>query len=170
MKVEVGCGEKLSPGYVGCDVRDLPGVEYVCNAWELDKIIKRDSVKEIYSRHFLEHLTFPQVDRTLSCWYNILEPGGTVRIIVPDMLFHIKQWLSKTRDVDRTVDGKSSIEDRAIQGFWGRQREASEGETWDFHKSGYDYRLLSKILSKHKFIDIEKVRDNPKNLHVIGRK
>lgn len=170
MKIEVGCGEKLSPGYIGCDVRNLPGVDYVCNAWELDEIIKRDSIEEIYSRHFLEHLTFPQVDRTLACWYNILEPGGKVRIIVPDMLFHIEQWLSETRDVDMTVDGKTSIEDRAIQGFWGKQREASEGEIWDFHKSGYDYRLLSKILFKHKFMSVRQVHEKAKNLHVVATK
>ena len=169
MKLEFGCGESPSPGFTSCDIRELPGVDYVCNAWDITNHVADNSVDLIYSRHFFEHLTFVQADWTLSAWKNILKPGGEVQIMVPDMRFHINQWLNPQRKT--TINnGMQSDEEWAISGFWGKQRETEIGEIWDIHKSGYDFELLRDSLVNHGFNNVSRISEKKKNLFVKGFK
>lgn len=165
LKLEFGCGEKPTPGFTGVDVRKLDGVKYVCRSWEITNHVDPGSVAQVYSRHFFEHLTFIEARWTLDAWHQILKQDGILTIIVPDMEFHIKQWSSPTRDSKGNPNGLTD-EEWAIRGFWGQQRETDKGETWDLHKSGYDYRLLKKKLEGHKFRKIARQPDAPKNLTV----
>ena len=92
MKIEFGCGETPTKiGFKTCDVRKVPGVDFVCPAWEIDKHIKENSVSEIFSRHFFEHLTFRQGELVLDVWKKILLPQGIIEMCLPNMLFHINQ-------------------------------------------------------------------------------
>lgn len=154
LEIEFGCGE--TPTRKGCktvDVRHLPGVDYVCNAWEIDAFIEKNTVDYIYSRHFFEHLTFAQGIKTLQAWKTILNPEGVIEMIIPNMSFHITQWLSR------------SDFQRAKEGFWGKQRQG-ETETWDIHKSGYDKESLNTLLIEQEFKNIQFVDTLPKNLRV----
>ena len=168
VKIEFGCGETLTPGFVGCDIRKLPGVEYVCNSWEIRNYVEDNSVEEIYSRHFMEHLTFTEVEETMKAWYYILTARGKLRIIVPDMDFHIKQWQNPNRETTINPNGMTDLE-WACAGFWGHQRETEEGLVWDIHKSGWNFDLLNTYLKWFGFTNIKRVNDLPKNLHVVAQ-
>ena len=173
MKLEFGCGTKLTPGFLGVDVRKLHTVTYVCEAWNIEKHIKANSIEAIKSRHFLEHLTFFDVERTLQAWHNILMPDGCLMIEVPNMTFHAKQFLSDTRKTTMRTDlGQHRWNDEtwSLKGFWGSQREVENGEIWDIHKSGYDFGLLEDLLTKHKFVDIQNKTVNVQNLYVECKK
>ena len=75
MKIEFGCGETPNyPDYKTCDIRHLPGIDYVCPAYEIDLHIPFNTVTHIFSRHFIEHLTFEQGERWLKACLNILFP------------------------------------------------------------------------------------------------
>ena len=154
------------------DLRKFSNVTYVCKAWEIIDYVPENSVSEIYSRHFLEHLTWAQVDLTLSAWYKILKPGGTCQIIVPDMLFHIKQWMNpnrKTTFTKRTGDSPISDEEWGKKGFFGGQR-GSIDDIWDIHKSGYDLNLITDLLSDKGFEDIKRLKGASKNLDIVCSK
>lgn len=154
MKIEFGCGANSKRvGYKTCDIRNLPGVDFVCAAWEIDQYITKDSVSEIYSRHFFEHLTFAQGRKLLSVWYDILKPRGICIMVVPDMDFHVRQWVNK-RDMDH-----------ATAGFWGWQRDG-DTEDWDVHKSGYNYETLSQLIKESKFVNCSRVETKPAHLEV----
>jgi predicted SAM-dependent methyltransferase len=153
MKIEFGCGETpRHPEFKSCDVRDVPGVDFVCPAWEIDKKVKKNSVDEIFSRHFFEHLTFDQGKVVLSKWYKILKNGGRMEMILPNLDYHIKQWVSKS---DLT---------HALAGFYGWQRGEFD-DTWDTHKSGYNFDTLSQLLHENKFRDIVRLK-TPKGRHL----
>ena len=169
MKLDFGCGEQCNPGFLGVDIRSCSGVAYVCNAWEITRELQPDSVEEIYSRHFLEHLTFPQVDRTLSAWHQILKPSGTVEILVPNIMYHIRQYLGLFISSKSAANKNWSLKEHAIAGFWGWQREA-DSELWDVHKSGFDFNSLSHYLTKHRFASIERIKNRPWHLHMTARK
>jgi len=156
MKIEFGCGETPSKsGFKTCDIRNLSGVDFVCPAWDIDKHVDHKSVDEIFSRHFFEHLTFIQGELVLEKWHDILKPNGKLEIMLPNMTYHINQWITR-----------SNME-HAIAGFWGWQREG-DTELWDVHKSGYDFLLLENLLTKKGFKDIKSLRHNKnKHLHVI---
>ena len=165
MNIEFGCGDNPREGFLGCDIRPLPGVTFVCNAWEIADHVNRNSVSHVYSRHFFEHLTFEQADNTFRACREIMQPGAKLEIIVPDMAFHIGQWMNLDRASRMNPNGFSDLE-WAIRGFWGHQRTDEHGSVWDTHKSGYDFPLLSKKLKQHGFRDVRRVDELPKNLTV----
>lgn len=157
MKLEFGSGERpTKEGFLTVDVRDLPGVDYVCNAWEIDKHVGENSVDEIFSRHFFEHLTFEQGERQLQVWHKILKPGGRCEMMLPNMVHHVHQWIHLRNDPHALK--------RAQEGFWGRQRE-SLTETWDIHKSGYDEETLTALVKRFDYVNI-----TPLGKHTIKHK
>lgn len=171
MKLEFGCGESQpKPGFVGVDIRPAPHVNFVCNAWEISDKVSPGSVSEIFSRHFFEHLTFLQAAKTLDVWLEVLAPGGSMQMIVPNMTYHISQWMDPMR-AEKLVPGKSglTLEQHAVRGFWGHQREGFE-KVWDIHKSGYDWPLLKCALAEHGFVNVRQLDDMPKNLNVVAQK
>lgn len=153
MKIEFGCGENpTKEGFKTCDLRNLPGVDFVCPAWEIDKHVNENTVDEIWSRHFFEHLTFVQGERVLEVWYKILKSNAKCEMSLPNMTYHINQWIS------------DSNRDHANAGFWGWQRGEFE-DTWDVHKSGYDFSSLKNLLESKGFINIKSLK-GPKSKHL----
>jgi len=159
MKIEFGCGETpTKQGFKTCDVRDVPGVDFVCPAWDIDKHVKENSVDEIFSRHFFEHLTFKQGEVVLDKWKRILKNNGRCEMMLPNMTFHINQW------VNLRNEGKNLRHAKA--GFWGWQRGEFD-DVWDLHKSGYDRELLTALLIEKGFKKIKSLAsDTSKHLHL----
>jgi len=156
MKLEFGSGEKpTKEGFKTCDIRNVPGVDFVCPAWDIDKLVEENTVQEIFSRHFFEHLTFKQGEKMLEVWHKILVPGGKCEMMLPNMTFHIEQW--RRRSTDREIK-------HANAGFWGWQRGTFD-DVWDVHKSGYDKELLIPIVKKHNFVNITS-HAKPMNKHL----
>ena len=159
MNIEFGCGNSPTfPDYKTCDVRDLPGVDFVCPATEIGSEVEKESVDKIFSRHFFEHLTFAEGEFLLDIWKNILKPGGTVEMILPNMALHVYQWITK------------SDMRHAKGGFWGWQRDGLT-EVWDVHKSGYDKDTLKVLILDKGYIDyISHAPELDRHLHVTFRK
>ena len=159
MNIEFGCGEAPTKvGYKTCDIRDVRGVDFVCNAWDIKKHVNEHTVDNIFSRHFFEHLTFPQGELVLHAWLSILKSGARCEMMLPNMTYHINQWIN--RNSEETFN-------HAKAGFWGWQREAEEGEVWDIHKSGYDRLSLTELVESVGFINIKSIRsDKHKHLHL----
>lgn len=141
IKIEIGCGESPKPGYLHVDVRKLPGVDIVAPAWDLP--LESDSVSSIYSRHVLEHFVRVDGERALREWFRVLEPGGELHLIVPNMDFHLRQWFEGDREW-------------AMGGFWGWQKHEH-----DVHKWGYIWETLSVALREAGFLLIENLTGQP---------
>ena len=145
--IEFGSGgeSKLS-GYKTCDVRNIPGIDYVCDAWDINKHVESNTINEIYSRHFFEHLTFEQGKLVLNAWHKILKPGGKIRMKLPNLEYQVHEWLKH-----KEKNGK--FDNPLMSGFWGWQRQGDK-LVWDVHKSGYDIETLKHLLIKHNFTNI----------------
>lgn len=172
MKIEFGCGESPRSGFIGCDIRPLDNVKYQCNPWELHEKIKHETVSHIYSRHFFEHLTYAEGRKTLLTSWLILKKGAIFEIVLPDIEYHINQFLSKTRRHDnfKCHLGTISELDHAIAGLYGWQRNSETEGYWDVHKSGYDQEMLEYILKEHGFSNIKRVKTKPYHLHLVSIK
>lgn len=155
--IYMGCGPDIREGFMHSDIRDMPHVDIVCTAWELSKHIK--DVNHIYSRHMLEHLTNFEADRTLRDWLKSLKTHGTIKIIVPDMNFHAKQWLEAEWDED-SLKNKMSNAQHSFAGFWGWQEECDPWSEdynpsyWSVHKSGYNKKRMEFLLKRIGYTDI----------------
>lgn len=83
LKLDLGCGNKKLEGFIGVDIRNLPGVDLVCdltkttwNKW------KNNSIEEVNCSYFLETLTSEERCNTVNEIYRILKPEGKLTIKV----------------------------------------------------------------------------------------
>jgi len=124
-----------------------------------------------------EHLTFKQGLTTLKSWFGILESKGEVRMNLPDLHYHVKEYLqfyeSRTPNNNWSKkNGPAYI--HAIGSIFGWQREVGNSERftafendWDIHKSGYDQISLEKLVTSCGFEKFERNEDEyPWNLNV----
>jgi predicted SAM-dependent methyltransferase len=157
-KLHIGCGPIKLKGYLHSDVRHFPHIDFVCKSWEVSNYVR--DVDYIYSRHMLEHLTNYEADRTLRDWLRVLKTGGIVEVIVPNLDYHCKQWLSAEWTTE-TVKDKWSDAQHGFAGFYGWQSECdpwSENYNtiyWDVHKSGYNKKRASWLFNRIGFSEIE---------------
>jgi predicted SAM-dependent methyltransferase len=82
--VNIGCGSSGKPGWINTDIDPHPGVNCF---WDCRKSLPfpDNSVKWIFTEHFVEHLDYTEeIPYILTDCYRVLEPGGVIRIIVPD--------------------------------------------------------------------------------------
>ena len=94
-RLELGCGERPTPGYLHQDITVLPGVQldFTCDPWEIP--LPPGSLEEVLALGLVEHLRFAEVRKTLAHVHGLLVTGGGFLFDVPDMrvwseyLFHV---------------------------------------------------------------------------------
>lgn len=92
ISVELGAGEKRGHGeWVTIDISNGSDIY-----WDLSKGIPfpTESVRMIYSSHFLEHLSFPQIQKLLDECKRVLVPGGKFSICVPSARIYLEAYVN----------------------------------------------------------------------------
>ena len=67
MKLHIGCGDIIIPGWTNLDIDNLPGVDINDDARMLSKI-PDESCDIIYACHILEHLGRHEIENVLKTW------------------------------------------------------------------------------------------------------
>lgn len=88
LKLNLGCGDKILPGYVNIDVVDerakkKPDIQH--DITKIHELYDKDSVDEILAVHVIEHFYLWEVHDLLSSWKSILKPGGRIVLEAPDL-------------------------------------------------------------------------------------
>lgn len=139
LKIDLGAGDprdgESSPeGYLKQDVdASIPGIDLVCNIDKLDTVLKPGSCSIIRASHVIEHFPTAQIPRLMKMIHNLLEPGGTFEIIVPNFLYHINLCLMGN-------------EEQAVYYLFGGQLDE-----WDFHKTAFTPKILRARLEEAGF-------------------
>lgn len=92
LKVNIACGSRPLEGWVNIDV--FPVSPFVI-AWDCRRSIPLSdrSAAFIFAEHFFEHMERPnQTDRFLSECLRVLEPGGIIRLVVPDAGLYLHKY------------------------------------------------------------------------------
>jgi predicted SAM-dependent methyltransferase len=100
-KLHLGCGTKHIPGFTNIDIRYLPGVDEVNNIRFL-RNYKNESVDLIYACHVLEHFSRWEYKNALTRWFEMLKPGGVLRLAVPNFS-SICSYYAKTGDLNSVM-------------------------------------------------------------------
>jgi SAM-dependent methyltransferase len=82
LKLDLGCGTRKQPGFLGVDSRPFPGVDVVADLrkpWPWPD----SSVAEVFCSHCVEHLEAAERIHFANELYRVLAPGGKARIITP---------------------------------------------------------------------------------------
>ena len=81
LKIDIGCGKRPKDGFVGVDAIDF-GQKYVCDVRK-GLPFKPNTVDEVHSSHFVEHLDWPERVAFFNELYRVMKVGATVTIITP---------------------------------------------------------------------------------------
>ena len=81
MKIDLGCGTNKKEGFLGADIRPLPGVDFVIDLENGLSFLKENDVEMFYSSHFLEHID--HLDMLMTEIHRTLLPDGIFEIVVP---------------------------------------------------------------------------------------
>lgn len=136
MKLHIGCGQKFLPGYKHLDVLESDHIDFVCDAGDLSSI-ETASVSEIYACHILEHIKRDQALAVLREWNRVLEPGGEIRIAVPDFEAVVEEY-------------RASGDAARLQGLL----YGGQDYDYNFHYVAYDFEMLSRLLLEAGFGDV----------------
>jgi ubiquinone/menaquinone biosynthesis C-methylase UbiE len=79
--IELGCGPNPPQNIIGIDLLPLDGVHYVTNLEEGLKMIPDNSVDEVHSHHFMEHIQ--NFELMMTDIHRILKPSGKNYVTVP---------------------------------------------------------------------------------------
>lgn len=81
MKIDIGCGKNKKEGFIGLDRVPMPGVDIVCDL-DKEKIPMDDnSVEEIYTMHFVEHID--NLMGLIEELWRVSKKGTKITIAVP---------------------------------------------------------------------------------------
>lgn len=143
LKIHLGCGERYIdiPGWVHVDMYPYEHVDVVADASDLHAF-KSGEAELIYACHVLQYIDLPEVLPTLKEWYRVLEPGGVLRLAVPDFSALCAVYLST---------GSMAM---VIGPIYGRL-EWPNG-TLIYHKMAYDFASLAILLRQAGFRAIRK--------------
>lgn len=157
LKVHLGCGNTLKADWINVDCYPpprQPDCEILTCDIRQGLPFATNSVTAIYSEHFIEHIPFGIVRRTLlpEC-FRILEPGGHIRVGVPDGEWWIRQYQFKRGIDECPIANGSGGRLTWMMDINRVTREASRSYL-------YDYETLEVIFSDAGFTGLRKSRAN----------
>ncbi len=157
LQLHLGCGSVRLDGYVNVDIEDWAGAcDMIASAVELP-MFADDSVDRVFNHALLEHIPPWLTLKTLSEWYRILKPGGTIRIEVPDLERIFEDWL---------VKGTIS-EETAVNNIFGGRKSPVKGWSHQDHLTGFTYDRLTRFMAQVGFVGFER-REHQQYHHILA--
>lgn len=99
-KLHIGCGHNYLPGFTNVDLFSSVDADIYADMTALP--FERESFDLLYCCHCLEHVHRHCVLSTLSHWRDLLKPGGTLRLAVPDFGAVVK-WYNDMGNLDDLI-------------------------------------------------------------------
>ena len=91
VKLNLGCYDKKIPNFINVDIRPETGCDVIDDIFKLESF-ETESADLIYACHSLEHADYKEADAALKRWFEVLKPGGVLRLAVPDMEAHFAHY------------------------------------------------------------------------------
>ena len=169
-KLNLGCGDKILPGYVNVDVVESrrgfkPDV--ICDLHQLTPF-EDNSVDEILSVHVVEHFWRWEVQDVLREWTRVLKPGGTMVLECPNLLSAAAELLNNP-DAGALPGAEGQ---RTMWVFYG---DPSWKDPYMVHRWGYTPRSLAHAMHEAGLVELRqepaqfKLRE-PRDMWIVGEK
>jgi predicted SAM-dependent methyltransferase len=137
---------------------------------------KPGEVDHILCSHVLEYLPQAQMHRMLSDFYRVLCSGGTVHLILPDVLFMARRYVQGEIDADQ-FQRELMLHPERGESLKVKLLELS-GVFWLTHRWMYDVASAAERLERAGFRVVDDTdtpssrfrADDPASLHLVGVK
>jgi len=147
LRINLACGHFASEGWIGIDCSFQSKAD-----WYLDLRaglpLADQSCSYLFCEHFLEHLAYPEeVQRFLTECYRVLEPGGILRMIVPDAGKFARAYAAGDNSFlhEASPDSRSPMEALNL---------TFHGVPLGEHHYAYDFDTLAKLLQGMGFCQV----------------
>jgi hypothetical protein len=152
MRLHLGCGQRYLDGYVNID---FPPAEHTVQSGSVadlhaDLLQLRyppGSIREVRLHHVFEHFPRPVACALLASWHAWLQPGGVLRIEVPD--------LARTARVVLNPFAAQRAKSVAIRHLYG-----SHEARWAVHCEGYTPGTLKHMVGLFGFMPVNVVKSS----------
>lgn len=146
LKINIGNGPFKHPGWINVDCHiSLKKDDIVCDLrrkWPL----RSSSAKYIFSEHVFEHFGYPaEIGHVLKECHRVLQPGGVLRVIVPDADRYLRAYADDDENFVRQVGGPSATTLSLVNTM---MRENG------FHRYAYNYSELAAVLQRAGFASV----------------
>jgi len=148
LRLHLGCGEVYLPSFINADINLLRKIDLWLDL-RRPLPLPEGVIEGIYTLETLEHLYPDDLDRVLRECLRVLEPGGFIRIEVPNLRKAAEAYLA----------GRA-------QWFpdWPRAYRSPGGRLSNFllcdgqHRNAFDFPMLEELLQKAGFTDARECR------------
>jgi predicted SAM-dependent methyltransferase len=145
-KLHLACGKNVITGWSNLDIEARSNVVQVDLTQPLP--VASDSVEQVYSEHFIEHIERDDALALLKEVHRSLCSGGMVRLSTPDLDVLVEHFRSDELDYWADVHWKPSSACRLL----------NEGMHWWGHRFLYNESELRKLLQEAGFSQITRVK------------
>lgn len=139
-RLHIGCGKKRLAGWINAD--GVAGVGDV--VMDLQSEFAPLSYSEIYGSHVLEHVWPEDTPAILKRLFNALQPGGTLRLSVPDIRLVVKNC----------IDGHAYGDERSALAVIHGGSFSKNTLAPDLHRQTFWKERLHRLLSEAGFTNI----------------
>lgn len=170
LKLNLGCGDKILPGYVNVDVAPSRGgrePDVICDLHDLHPFAT-GTVDEILSVHVVEHFWRWEVVGVLREWVRVLKPGGLMVLECPNLRSACEQFLANPE----AFSGPGPEGQRTMWVFYG---DPVWRDPLMVHRWGYTPQSLAQVMSEAGLTLIRqepaqfKLRE-PRDMRLVGAK
>lgn len=170
MKLNLGCGDKILPGYTNVDVapsRAGKKPDVLCDLHALTPF-QDNSADEILSVHVVEHFWRWEIVAVLKEWVRVLKPGGRMIVECPNLQSACETFLANPG----AAAGPGQEGQRSMWVFYG---DPSWRDPLMVHRWGYTPKSLSAVMAEAGLVALRqepaqfKLRE-PRDMRIVGEK
>lgn len=170
LRLNLGCGDKILPGYVNVDV--APGragrsPDVVCDLRKLEPF-EADTVHEVLAVHVVEHFWRWEIVEVLREWVRVLKPGGRMIVECPNLLTACEELLNNPgRAAEPGPEGQRTM--------WVLYGDPSWRDPLMCHRWNYTPQSLKELLDEAGLVNVRqepaqfKLRE-PRDMRIVGEK
>lgn len=168
IKIDVGCGNNPTPGYVACDARKLRSVQHTFDFGNDRWPFKDNTVSEIIMNHSIEHVSYRRLPHVLTEAARVLSPGGKIIIRTPDLRFIASKYLADGHTPEFPPDedfiaANFGANARHLSPGWWANLKLFSGQDYpgNEHRFCFDFETLAGVLANFGFASIARRSDKP---------
>lgn len=158
MKLHLGCGSCLMPGWMNIDKYNFKA-DMQLSVEDLNTI-KNNSVEKIYTSHMIEHLPRQVFHQALLEWNRVLKDDGKLIIRCPDASFYLKAWLERGLEYRVNIESLNCILGIQDRGEGLKNRNLFSPDLLEFFLVEAGFTIEELKLTSKRTIDLYKKLQN----------